>query len=49
MSSFFRHRVREDVVGPGERDRHNEQQPLQGDKVGTGDKDELMNFKGSLG
>jgi hypothetical protein len=47
--SFVRHRVGDDVVDPGERDRHKEQQPLRVGKVGTGDKDELMNFKGSLG
>lgn len=47
--SFFRHCVGDGVSSPGERDRHKEQQPLQVGKVGTGDKDELMNFKGSLG
>jgi hypothetical protein len=43
--SFFRHCVGDGVGSPGERDRHKEQQPLQVGKVGTRDKDELMNSR----
>ena len=40
---FLRHRVGEDIVGPGE--RHEEQQLIRVGKMGTGDKDELMDLR----